>query len=541
MSAAELQLLRDQLAAKERELELVMAIDHIRDTAADPMTMLNSIIKVLADKLAIKACLLALIDRETGQLELKAFNHRQGQSDIFNRLVANNLAEQTAQLDDVTIWQGQDVLGSDAPPGLEVAAVPIILGNHERLGALLLTRNTIPFSQADIQLLQTAEDQIDSAVMQGYAHYELEQHLKELETIYRIDHIRDRQLTFDEMLNTVLQELCNTIAAEMGFVMLYDMSGQQLEMRATTHDDLLRTAQSYNIINQIANESLHQGELVCHNGLEQTLQSIMCLPLILNGQIIGVLGVSNASQKQFRQEDRRLLSAIGSQMDTAIFESLEQRQLRQVLGRSVDPHILERLLASSDVNFLKGERAIITVLYADIRGSTSLAERTEPDMLVGFINHYLGQMTDIILAHEGTLDKFVGDEVMALFGAPFPQADHALRSIRTALAMQTAHQTVVDIWQSRNVDAAPIGIGIATGELIVGEMGSPQRTQYTVIGQAANLGARICSSAQAGQVLISQATYDLAKDHIEAHPIHGMEYKGISGAVTVYEVERVLD
>ena len=107
--------------------------------------------------------------------------------------------------------------------------------------------------------------------------------------------------------------------------------------------------------------------------------------------------------------------------------------------------------------------------------------------------------------------------------------------------MQAAHETVISIWQGRGVDASPIGIGVATGELIVGEMGSPQRTQYTVIGQAANLGARICSSAQGGQVLISQATYDLVKDQIEGRPILGMEYKGISGSPTVYEVIQVLD
>jgi len=253
------------------------------------------------------------------------------------------------------------------------------------------------------------------------------------------------------------------------------------------------------------------------------------------------LGVANCGHERiFRAEDRRLLSAIGSQMDTAIFESLEQRQLRQVLGRSVDPRILERLLASRTIDLLKGERAMITVLYADLRGSTSLAEKTDPELLVGFINHYLGQMTDVVLVHEGTLDKFVGDEVMALFGAPFPQTDHALRAIRVGLAMQKAHQTVIDIWQDRGVDAPPIGIGIASGELTAGEMGSPQRTQYTVIGRAANLGARICSSAQGGQVLISQVTYDLVKEYVEAEPIRGMQYKGVGGLVAVYNVKQVL-
>jgi adenylate cyclase len=416
------------------------------------------------------------------------------------------------------------------------------MGEQRRLGALLLTRSYPPFSPDEVQLLKTAEDHIDSAVIQAYAHYELQQHLKELETIYRIDHIRDQGLPFDKMLNVVLQELCATIEAEMGFVMLYTTSGRQLEMRAATHDDLFRVVAYYDLVNQLANESLHQGEVLCRNDLAKHLQAVMCLPLILNDQIIGVLGVANRhGSRNFRREDRRLLGAIGSQMDTAIFESLERRQLRQVLGRSVDSRILERLLASPEVDFLRGERSTLSVLYGDIRGSTSLAERTNPEMLVGFINHYLGQMTEIILAHDGTLDKFVGDEVMALFGAPFPQEDHALRAVRVGLAMQEAHQTIMDIWQDRGVDAPPIGVGIATGELIVGEMGSPQRSQYTAIGQAANLGARICSSAQGGQVLVSQATYELIRDQVEAVPIRGMQFKGVAGPTIVYQIKRILD
>jgi adenylate cyclase len=281
--------------------------------------------------------------------------------------------------------------------------------------------------------------------------------------------------------------------------------------------------------------------MVCCNDLKTELHSIMCLPLILNEEIIGVLGVINRhGPRGFDAEDRRLLAAIASQMDTAIFESIEQRRLRQVLGRSVDPRVMERLLKASETDILNCERSEISVLYADIRGSTALAEHTEPDLLVGFINDYLGRMTDVILSHEGTLDKFVGDEVMALFGAPLPQPDHALRAIRVALKMQDAHQEVMEIWQKQGIEKCPIGIGIATGELIVGEVGCQKRTDYTVIGRAANLGARICGVAKGGQVLISQATYDLVRNKIEAIPITGLQMKGVAHDVTVYQVVRIV-
>lgn len=542
MSQENLEALKDTLEQKQKELDLVLAIDHIRDSAPNPTAMLVGIVTVLAKQLKAQLCLLSLIDRETGQIELKAINDRT-QHKALGHLITPKLAEQAANLDNIAIWD-KEQLGVDmaqGPEKLQVAAVPVIMGKNERLGALLLLRTGSHFSQNEIKLLDTAESMIDSAVIQGYADHELKQRVKELETIYRIDHIRDQSLPFDEMLNVVLQEVCQAIDAEAGFFMLYAQSGQQLELRAATANDLFQISSHYETISRLSNESLEKTELICQNNLGQGLHSLMCLPLILNEEIIGVLGIANSRNSHgFSAADRRLLRAIGSQTDTAIFESMERRRLRQVLGRSVDPHVMERLLANPDVEFLKGERAVLSVLYADLRGSTQLAEHTDPELLVGFINHYLGQMTDVILSYEGTLDKFVGDEVMALFGAPFPQEDHALRAVRVALDMQKAHQEVLDIWQERGLTPTPIGIGIATGELVVGEMGSPQRADYTVIGNAANLGARICSAAKGGEVLISPETYDLVQDSVDATPIDDLHFKGVSRGVTVYRVNRVL-
>ena len=546
MSKESPKALREMLALKQRELDLTLKIDHIRDMVPEPATMLAAIANVLTDQFQADLCLLCLLDRETGELELKAVTHRSERLGQLESVITRELAERAVEADDIVIWEASEVLAEDdlarLPGRLQLVAVPIIMGTDERLGALLLARSQPPFGPDDVALLETAESQIDSAVIQGYAYYDLQQRNKELETIYRVDRIRDQHLPFDDMLNAVLQELRTLIQAEMGFVMLYNQTEHRLELRATTHDDIFRVSPHYEIVDRVANEALEKADVICHNDLGDTLRSMLCIPLILRNEIIGVLGVVNRYGPQgFRGEDRRLLRAIGSQMDTAIFESLEQRRLRQVLGRSVDPRVMERLLANPDVEFLKGERLVLTVLFSDMRGSTSLSERTDPELSVGFINDYLGRMTEVILSHEGTLDKFVGDEVVALFGAPVPQPDHALRAVRVGLDMQAAHQVVMDDWRARDIEPAPIGIGIATGELTVGEMGCPQRTDYTAIGRAANLGSRICGVAQAGQVLISQATYDLIHDRVEATPITGLRLKGVDHDVTAYDVRRVLE
>lgn len=529
-------------AAARRALHIIREIDRIRDQIPEPVAMLTAVVTLLSRELQSELCLLMLRNRETTAVELKALHKRNQLSDQLIEQITRQLAERIVQLDGVAVWPGRDLFPDQtALHGLWMTAVPIIMGETERLGGMLLAR-VRPFTDDEITLLNIAEDHVDSAIIQGYAYYDMQQRLRELEAIYQIDNIRDQDLPFDDMLNAVLHRLEKIIAAEMGFIMLYDHAGHNLEMRAATHQDLFEMSPHYRLVNDVANDSLRQGTLVCRNDLDQPLHSIMCLPLILNEQVIGVLGVINRQgQTGFSQDDQRLLSAIGSQMDTAIFESLEQRHLRQVLGRSVDPRVMEQLLTQTDTGFLEGQRRIVTVLYVDVRGSTSLAENTEPEQLVQFINRYLGAMTEVILAHEGTLDKFVGDEVMALFGAPVDQPDHAIRAVRAGLAMQSAHEQIVRDWVAQGGQEAPIGVGVATGELIVGEMGSVHRTDYTAIGRAANLGARICSVAQGRQVLISPATYELVANQVVAQPVHGMQFKGMAGPTTVYHVTGLIE
>jgi adenylate cyclase len=545
MNEPDTNTLRHDLARERRKLDLIMALDNIRDVPQEPAAMLSSIVNRLADEFSAALVLLILFDRDTGELELRAITDR---SRRFGSLTADALREVARRIikkGAIAVWEGEEIqaaLGMPGEQGLQVAAVPIILGTKLRLGALLVARIDKPFDQDEMDLLDVAESQLDSAVIQSYDYYELHLRNRELETIYRVDRIRDENMPFDDMLTAVLQELRKAIPSEMGFIMLYDRGGDRLELRAVAHDDLFRVSGYYDVIDEVGNEALHVGHAVFHNDRTGDLHSIVAIPLILRNEILGVFGVVNsASGSGFEEGERRLLTAIASQMDTAIFESMEQRRLRRVLGRSVDPRILERLLANPDVDFLKGERSVVTVLYADVRGSTSLAERTEPEQLVGFLNDYLGRMADIVFEYDGTLDKFVGDEVMALFSAPFDMPDHALRAVRVGLAMQQAHAVLMEEWKARGLDAAPIGVGIATGEMIVGEIGSVHRTDYTVIGQAANLGSRICGVALPGQVLISQATYELVMGQVEAKPIPGLELKGVHEPVTVYDVTRILE
>jgi class 3 adenylate cyclase len=363
--------------------------------------------------------------------------------------------------------------------------------------------------------------------------HELRFERQELRTLYAIDRIRDKGLPFNDMLDAVLLELCGAIPAEAGFIMLYNLAGCQLELRAATNHDLLRMADQYQLVQTAAAEAVQRGAPVVRLSSAGPIRSLICLPLILNERIIGVLGVINrVGRAEFTRVDQRLLLAIASQIDTAIFEGLQIQRLREAFGRRVGAKVMDRMLAMPEHDWLKGERVVVTALFSDIRGFTATSEEIAPESLVQILSDHLSAMTEIVREHDGTLDKFIGDGVMSLYNVPLPQPDHALRAVRTACQMMHAHHRLMEHWPQ----LPPIGIGIDTGEVIVGNFGSTQRLEYTAIGHHINLAARLCGAAEGHQILISAATYELICHQIDAEPVAALRLKGISEAVPAYQV-----
>lgn len=517
----------DESASSAQQLALILTLDQIRDEAEDEAALLSAALNAIGD--AVPADLLAAIvpDPDTRQLEVRVLLDRANLLNNLGDAGLRGLIDQAAALPHAQAFT------ADPPAVLNVAAAPL-RAHYEALGLLLLINEQRPFSPVDVTLLNAAGTQLDSALRHTHALSELRHERQELHTLYKIDRIRDRGLPFDEMLTAVLIELCATVPAEAGFIMLFDLNGQQLELRACTRRDLLTVAEQYQIVHAVATEAIAHGKPIGRGGLAGQVQSLLCLPLILNERIIGVLGVLNRRDRsEFTRADRRLLWAIASQIDTAIFEGLQIQKYREVFGRRVGPQVMERLLTTPDRDLLKGERVVVTALFSDIRGFTNTAEVIETELLVNMLNDHLSTMTDLVLRQEGLVDKFVGDCVMALFNAPERQPDHALRAVRTALEMMRAHQHLMEKWAPH---LPPIGIGIDTGETIVGNLGSTQRNEYTAISRHVNLASRLCGAAEAHQVLISADTYQLVRDEVVAVPVRGLKLKGISEKVLAYQV-----
>ncbi len=205
---------------------------------------------------------------------------------------------------------------------------------------------------------------------------------------------------------------------------------------------------------------------------------------------------------------------------------------RRLLERMVSPAVLDQI--NLDSLQIGGQQCNITTLFADIRGFTSFSEKNSPEQLVAVLNRYLAAGANAVLAQEGTVDKFLGDAVMAWFNAPLPQPDHTLRAVRAALALRSAvGQLHTELPPEAHLS---FGVGIHYGEAVLGWIGTEERMEYTAIGDSVNTAKRIQENAAKNQILISKEAYERVKDAVEAKPSAPLSVKGKRKLVDVYEV-----
>jgi adenylate cyclase len=228
--------------------------------------------------------------------------------------------------------------------------------------------------------------------------------------------------------------------------------------------------------------------------------------------------------KRAMEEVRRLASAL----------ELRNGFIRRLFGRYVSDEVVSTLLETPQGLRLGGEKRTVTIMMADLRGFSSMAERLPPEQVVATLNNFLGAMTDIITAHRGTIDEFIGDAILALFGAPIGGDDDARRAVACAVEMQLAMEQVNARNRSLSLPDIQMGIGLNTGEVVVGNVGSQKRAKYGVVGSPVNMAGRIESYTVGGQILISDATRrDAGADVAVDNPIE-IQAKGFALPVTAY-------
>ena len=363
------------------------------------------------------------------------------------------------------------------------------------------------------------------------------------------------EMNVDGLLGKLLDTAFQLLPADRGVVLLYDdagelvprsvrtkrpqAEGEEVVLSTTIIDVVLRDKAAV-LSHDASVDSRFQG---AHSIIMQGIRSSMAVPLLHSDEVFGLMVLdSQIATNAFTEKDLELFQNIANQAAISIQNTLYARKLeeeaitRQRFQRLLSPAIAEQVL-SGKVEIRKGgELREATVLFTDIRGFTAMSESIAAPEIVEMLNEYFERMVEIIFANEGTLDKFVGDEIMALFGAPVAHDDDPVRAVRTALQMKRDLRKLNVERAAQGQPSIEVGVGINTGEVVAGYLGSSKALEYTVIGDTVNTGARFCSVAKAGQILISETTYQRVRHVFRAEPLPPAHVKGKSLPLCIYSV-----
>ncbi len=278
---------------------------------------------------------------------------------------------------------------------------------------------------------------------------------------------------------------------------------------------------------------------------ELRIKTALVCPIHSEGRIFGVIYLDQKKRgAKFNSDDLDLTMNITGIAGMAIenlqlYKKLETESLiRDHLKRFLSPNIADKIIAERGVSdfHLQSQKATVSVLFADIRGFTPLSEALAPLEVAQLLNSYFSEMCAIVFANGGTLDKFIGDCMMVLFNAPVPLADHEFVAVKTALQMRARLRQMLPAWKEKGIPEFQVGIGINSGEAVVGSIGTSARMEYTAIGDTVNIASRLCGIAKPNQVIISDPVIEKVKDRFRTVTLGATQLKGKSRQVMVHEV-----
>ncbi|MEO0123155.1 MAG: adenylate/guanylate cyclase domain-containing protein [candidate division WOR-3 bacterium] len=364
------------------------------------------------------------------------------------------------------------------------------------------------------------------------------------------------------LLNLLMDLALRIIQAKRGFIMLYDEKSNALKTKvARNMGGEIDPKKSSGISQGIALESFKTKNIITtedatkdnrfktqESVITYAIGSVICAPLLTKEKdILGVIYLDNpVGLNRFSEDDIQFIESFASQAAIAIenaqlYEKIKKEErITERLQRFFSPEVVKKIIAEEKAIKPGGEHCIATILFCDIRGYTSLTERIDTVIALEILNDFLSSMTEEVFVHEGTLDKYIGDCVMAIFGAPVVHPDDPLRAIKCALGMKSRVEELKKRWKEKlnikDVASFEIGIGINTGEVIAGNIGSEKRLEYTVVSTAVNIASRLEDIAKPGQILISRNTYELVKGNVKVAPLSPVKLKNISQPVEIFEL-----
>jgi adenylate cyclase len=373
--------------------------------------------------------------------------------------------------------------------------------------------------------------------------------------LYELARDLSSSLELDVVLRKVMDRVITLLKAARGFIVLVDpVTGIMSVQMSGGEADPEKARQflgSRTVIEQVVNTgqaivstdaSLDERFKGQQSVILQNLRSIIAVPLVTKGHVIGAVYVDNPFRAAiFEDQDKEFLQAISDLAAIAIDNARQYERsefLRRLFESHVNTQVTDYVLAHSDheTTFLPGERRQVTMLNSDIAGFSALSQAMEAEELVRFLNDYFSRMIEVVLAHGGNIDKFQGDGMLVVFGAPNPMTDHAPRALRAAQAMIAE----IDKLNRELVDAGrpaiSVGIGLDTGEVVAGHVGSKRRMEFTLIGVPVNNSAFL-SKVRPAKVLISETTRAMLPKGLEVTHYEPLLLKGATERQPIYQLQ----
>ncbi len=376
---------------------------------------------------------------------------------------------------------------------------------------------------------------------------------EKLRISFELNQAIGRELDMDVLLDKILEKAFEFTTADRGVILLMNEEGQPEPQALKSRDG---KTEKLELSSSILNEVITHRQAVLssdatmdsrfggsHSIILQGIRSTMCVPLVSADELLGVIHLdSRIATGVFTEKDLQVVKVFAEQAALKLANAkLAMRAEREAVARNnlsrlLSPNLVEEVVKGTIAMEKGGRLRQATVLFSDIRGFTAMSERLDAQTMVSMLNEYFEIMVDIIFQYDGTLDKFVGDEIMAIWGAPVSLEDHAERSIRAALEMMKALDGFNRFRVANGVDPIYVGCGINAGQLVAGYMGSTRTMSYTVIGDTVNVAARLCSHAKAGEILISDPILEILGGKLQVEKRESASLKGKSASVPIYRV-----
>jgi class 3 adenylate cyclase/pSer/pThr/pTyr-binding forkhead associated (FHA) protein len=386
------------------------------------------------------------------------------------------------------------------------------------------------------------------------AENEAERTTKKLSLLLEISQKLSSEFDLDRLLGTVADVTFEIINVDRVSIMLMNERTGELVPRISrsrlgdTEFNHVPRSIAQKVVDErvavLSHDAASDSRFVGHSIVTHGVKSAMCSPLMAAGdEVLGLLYVDSlTSANSFSDEDLQFLVAFSGLTASGIRNSRYADQLqreatvRSNFERYFAPNVAAEIAQQQGAVALGGDRRPLTVLFSDIRGFTSLSERMTPEEIAQLLSDYFSEMVEIVFEHGGTLDKFIGDAVMALWGAPIAHADDTDRALAAAIAMQRSLVALNARWASAGRQQIGVGIGINYGEAFAGNIGSHRRLEYTVIGDAVNTAARLCKNAEAGEILVGSTFREVVRRKDWFEPVPGMTMRGKTNVVDVWRV-----